>query len=71
MVGQRWTLYVRPDGTLAWTRAIRAGERASVPAAVLDDLATDASRDNGVRWANVDDEDGQWLVIWKVKRGAA
>lgn len=67
MVGERWTIWMRPDATLAWTRAIRPGERASVPAAVLDGLATDADRDDGIRWANVDDEEGEWLVIWKAR----
>jgi len=64
MVGERWTLWTRPDGGVAWTRANRVGERATAPCG-SEPGPIAAEDDGGLRWANVTDEDGEWLVIWR------
>lgn len=63
MVGERWTIYTRRDGSRVWVRCLRRGERARV---IEEPTTNDAAMD-GVRSDVVEEEDGAWLVIWKVR----
>ena len=61
MVGERWTICKREDGTYEWVPCLRNGERAV-------DRVVRSSPDavDGVTWQNVDDETGSWVVVLKV-----
>lgn len=65
MVGERWTIVVRRDGSRVWMLCLRRGERAKPiePPAETDD--------DGIRSAVLDDDEGSWLVLWKTKHTAA
>lgn len=63
MVGGRWTIATRADGSRMWVPCLRRGERAKAI-----DEPTDGSIDEGIRWQNLDDEDGCWLVIWRMRK---
>ena len=64
MVGERWTIYTRPDGSLVWVPCLRRGERARDP-----EPQSVVGPDNyeRIRSQILDDEDGSWLVLWKTR----
>lgn len=66
MVGERWTLYVRPGGAFEWIPALRKGERVTTR-----QEASQGPQDecDGFTWQDVDDETGSWVVITKVRNG--
>ena len=61
MVGERWTIYTRLDGILAWVACLKRGERAG-------SHEEQPKADDGIRTAVVEDEHGaSWLVIHKTR----
>ena len=59
MVGERWTIYTRLGGSMAWVPCLRRGERA------VDLELQITNQADGIHASNVDDETGHWLVIWR------
>jgi hypothetical protein len=65
MVGSRWTLYGGPGGVLEWVPCLRRGERAADRQEASQ--AVERADDDGFRVEELDDEEGSWLVISKVR----
>jgi hypothetical protein len=63
MVGERWTIRMGVGGVLVWEPCLRRGERLRI-----DEPVPDAETDSGIRWREIEDEDGSWLVIWRTDR---
>jgi hypothetical protein len=63
MVGERWTIVLWRHGTLAWMPCLRRGERARD----IEPQTNSHGVGNGVRSQVIEDADGTWLAIWKVK----
>lgn len=59
LVGERWTLYMLADDTLAWVPCLQPGEhtRDRVP------LEQQLAQEPGLRAYEMEDAEGAWLVI--------
>lgn len=62
MVGERWTIYTRLDGSRVWIKALRHGERAEV-------VEPREKPVDGIRAQTVVDDDGAtWLVLSRTRQ---